>query len=239
MDMSALEGIGLSLTEIKVFTSVLELGECKAGKIIEKTGLQSSSVYNAINSLISRGFLSYIKKSEVKYYKAADPEVILNYLDIKKQEYLKLLPELKARQKKTEEESVEFFKSYRGIKAMISELLKDSKKGDIYRNFSVEDEKQFSEAREHVYRYVKQIVKDKKIIPKAIFHENNRYPADKESITIKRYLNFPLPPNTLIFKNKVAIISWDEESRGILITSQDIAEKYASFFDAMWKIGKI
>ena len=100
MDTSVLENIGLSPTEIKIFIIILEIGESKAGKIIKKSGSQSSSVYNAINSLIERGFISYTKKSQIKYYKAADPEAILNYIELKKREFLKLLPELKARQAK-------------------------------------------------------------------------------------------------------------------------------------------
>ena len=73
MDTSVFEDIGLSPTEIKIFLIIIELGESKAGKIIEKSRLQSSSVYNSINSLISRGFLSYLKRGQIKYYKAVDP----------------------------------------------------------------------------------------------------------------------------------------------------------------------
>ena len=111
MDTSALEDIGLSSTEIKIFITILQLGETKAGKIIEKSKLQSSSVYNAINSLINRGLVSYIKKGKIKFYKSANPETILDYIDLKKREFLKLLPELKAKQKRIVEEGVEFFKS--------------------------------------------------------------------------------------------------------------------------------
>ncbi|MDP2925457.1 MAG: helix-turn-helix domain-containing protein [Nanoarchaeota archaeon] len=238
MDTSVLENIGLSRIEIKVFIAVLELGESKAGKIIEKSGLQSSSVYDAINKLISKGLLSYIKKSQVKYYKAPDPEVILDYIELKKGEYIKILPELKARQKKTENEGVEFFKSFKGIKTIMSELIKDAKKGDIYRTFSVENPEDYKLARENVFRYTKQLFREKKIIVKGIFHKQNRYSPTKSSITQKRYISFPLPPNTMVLNDKVAIISWKEEPTGILIKSKDIADKYISFFDAMWKIAK-
>ncbi|OGJ17875.1 hypothetical protein A3K73_04380 [Candidatus Pacearchaeota archaeon RBG_13_36_9] len=238
MDTSVLENIGLSQVEIKVFLTILELGESKAGKIIEKSGLQSSSVYDAINKLISKGLLSYIKKSQVKYYKTPNPEVVLDYIELKKGEYLKILPELKARQKKTENDGVEFFKSFKGIKTIMSELVKDAKKGDIYRTFSVENPEDYKIAREKVFRYTKQLFKEKKIIVKGIFHEQNRYSPTKSSITQKKYINLPMPPNTMVLNDKVAVISWKEEPTGILIRSKDIAEKYTSFFDAMWKIAK-
>lgn len=238
MDTSVLEDIGLSQIEIKAFTILLELGESKAGKIIEKTRLQSSSVYNAINSLIEKGLVSYIKKSQVKYYKAANPEVILDYIDSKKKEYLKLLPELKDRQKKVEEEGVEFFKSSKGVKTIISEMLKDTKKGDIFRTFSVEDPEKYEKARERVFSATKQLIKQKKLILKGIYHENNRSKPTKTTIAQKRYLNFPMPPNTMVINDKVAIISWKEEPSGILIKSKSIAKSYTDFFEAIWKQAK-
>jgi len=238
MDTSVLEDIGLSTIEIKVFLAILEFGEAKAGKIIEKTKLQSSSVYNAINTLIGRGLVSYIKKSQIKFYKAANPETILDYLDLKKREFLKLLPELKAKQKRKQEEGVEFYRSYKGMKTIIFELLKDTKKNDVYRTLSVEDPEQYEKSREKVYRTIKQLARNKKIIMKGIFHEKNRYKPKRGSIMKKKYVNFSLPPNTIILNSKVAIISWEEEPIGILIHSKDIAKKYEEFFDQIWKITK-
>ncbi len=238
MNTEALEGIGLSQTEIKVFLTLLELGETKANNIIKKSSLQSSSVYNAVNSLISKGFISYIKKSQIKYYRAADPEAILDYIELKKGEYLKLLPQLKEKQNKTNNEGVEFYKSFKGIKTLISQLLKDSKKGDIYRSFSVDDFGQFQTSGNKVFKLIKQLFIEKKIITKGIFHENTRRKPTKDSIMEKRYLNIPLLPNTLIFQDRVAIISWKDEPSGILIHSKDIADNYAEFFDHMWKIAK-
>jgi sugar-specific transcriptional regulator TrmB len=238
MDTSVLEDIGLSPTEIKVFLIISSVGESKAGKIIEKSKLQSSSVYNAINSLIEKGFVSYIKKSQIKYYKAADPEAILDYIEQKKKEYLRLLPELKARQNREQNEGVEYFKSHKGIKTIISEMLKDAKKGDIYRTFSIETPEEYEEIRKKIFMPMKQIFKEKKIIQKGIFHEAIKHTPKAASRMKKRYLKIPMPPSTLILNDKVAIISWKDEPSGILINSKDISSSYKQFFDAMWKIAE-
>ncbi len=238
MDTSILEEIGLSPTEIKVFVCILGLGESKAGEIIRESGLQSSSVYNAINSLIKKGFVSYYQKSKIKYYKTVEPESILDYIELKKERYLKLLPELRARKKQVGDEGVEFFKSFKGIRTLMIELLKDAKKGDIYRTFSVEDPEEYNKSREKVFVYIKKLWYQKRVIPKGIFHEKNRYPKTKTSIIQKRYVNFSMLPNTSIINNKVAIVSWGEEPSGILIKSEYLAKKYTNFFDEMWKMGK-
>ncbi len=238
MDTLALEGIGLSATEIKVFITILELGESKAGKIIEKSNLQSSSVYNAINSLITKGFVSYIKRSQVKYYRAADPETILDFIELKKREYLKLLPELKARQNQKQIENVEFFKGYKGIATIMSLLFKDAKKGDVYRTIFAEDPDLYKKAREKVFKRAKQLIKEKGIVPRGIFHKDNRLKPTKSSIMSKKYLDMPMPPNTSIINDKVAIMSWENEPSGILIHSKNMAETYINFFEHMWRIAK-
>jgi len=239
MDTSVLEDIGLSLTEIKVFLTLLKSGESKAGEVIKKSGLQSSSVYTAINNLIKKGLVSYIKKTQIKYYKAANPEVIFDYIDLKKREYEKILPELKIYQQQKKEESAEIFRSYRGMKTIMSELLKDAKKGDTLLVFSIEDPGEYDVARNKVYTPTKQLVRKKGINMKGIFHEKNRENPTESLIMGKRYVDFSLIPNTMIIKNKVAIISWKEdEPFGILIHSKNMAKMYSNFFDHMWKVGK-
>jgi len=238
MDYSALEGIGLTNIEVKVFVTLLETGESKAGKIIEKSGLQSSSVYNAINSLISKGLVSYIKKSEIKYYKATDPETIVEYIDMKKRDYLKILPLLKEKQNKKEEEKVEFFKSYKGIKILFIKLLKDSKKGDTYRTFNIEEPEKYEIAGWKVFTSLKELMKEKGIKVKGIFSEKTRHKSTKTSRMQKKYLDSPLLPNTSILNDKVAIISWGDIPSGVLIYSEDISKKYVKYFEHMWKVAK-
>jgi HTH-type transcriptional regulator, sugar sensing transcriptional regulator len=238
MDTSVLEGIGLSKNEISVFLKMLQLGESKAGAIIAKTGLQSSATYNAINSLIDKGLVSYIKKGDIKYYKASSPETITDYLDTKKEEYLKVLPELK-KFMPGDIENVEFYKSIRWIKTLLSELLKDSKKGDIYRFFSIEDKTSYKKATDNVYEFQKPIYKEKGIKTKGIFAEATREFANGANIDMKKYLSSPMPPNTEMLNNKVAIISWKgDEPTGILIRSKEIYETYVNFFEHLWKTAR-
>lgn len=237
MDTTVLENLGLSKNEVLVFVKLLELGESKSGSIISKSNLQSSAVYNALASLIDKGIVSFVKKNGIKYYKSAEPETILNYIETKKAEYLKLIPELKFKQKQEEVEGVEYFKSYRGIKSLVFELLRDAKKGDIYRYIAPEA-KYYKISTERVYSAEKQLRKEIKLTTKALFHISSKDYTHPSRSSTKKYLDFPLPPNTLILNNKVAIISWGEEPSGILIRSKDIYQTYVNFFEHLWKIAK-
>ena len=239
MDTSVLEDIGLSSTEIKVFLTLLKSGESKAGGVIKKSGLHSSSVYNAINSLKKKGVVSYVKESQIKYYKAADPEVIFDYIDLKKREYEKMLPKLKAYQQQKDEESAQIFRTYRGMKTIISELLKNTEKGDTLLVFSIENLEEYKLARSNVYTPTKKLVSEKKVKMRGIFHENLREPRKKGTIMKKRYVDFSMIPNTMVINDKIAIISWKEnEPFGVLIHSKNMAKSYADFFDYMLKTGK-
>ncbi|RLE41514.1 hypothetical protein DRJ48_05420, partial [Candidatus Woesearchaeota archaeon] len=157
MDSSALEGIGLSNGEIRVFTVLLELGESKAGKLIEKSRLQSSSVYNALNSLISKGLVSYVKRGNVKFYRAAEPETIIEYIDMKKKAFLKLLTEIRARQQHSVNEIAELYKSYRGVKMMLIKMLNNSKPGDVMKIFSAGPDA-YELARGRVFKEIKELI---------------------------------------------------------------------------------
>jgi len=55
--MQILKEIGLTETEIKVYTTLLSLGATSAGKIVEATGVYRKNLYDALNKLIDKGCL--------------------------------------------------------------------------------------------------------------------------------------------------------------------------------------
>ena len=55
MDTSALEDLGLSNAESRIYIALLESGPSKTGLIIDRTKLQSSTVYHILGSLIEKG----------------------------------------------------------------------------------------------------------------------------------------------------------------------------------------
>ena len=105
MKKSLLEEIGLTKSEISVYLALLELGSSTTGRIIDKAKISSSKVYEILDKLIQKGLVSFIIKSGVKYFEAASPERIIDYMKEKenklseqKNELEKLLPELKLKQ---------------------------------------------------------------------------------------------------------------------------------------------
>ncbi|MBW2999828.1 hypothetical protein KY339_04085, partial [Candidatus Woesearchaeota archaeon] len=102
MQKEILEEIGLTKSEINVYLALLELGSSTTGKIVDKSNASSSKIYEILDKLIQKGLASFIIKGGVKYFEAAPPERIMDYMEDKtaklnqqKQNLKKILPELK------------------------------------------------------------------------------------------------------------------------------------------------
>ena len=77
MEREILQNLGFTQSEAKVYLTLLKSGLVKVGHIIEKSGLQSSTIHNTLHSLIDKGFVTYIFKDKIKRYQAVDPNLIL------------------------------------------------------------------------------------------------------------------------------------------------------------------
>ncbi|MFZ5955303.1 MAG: TrmB family transcriptional regulator [Nanoarchaeota archaeon] len=237
MDTKALEEIGLTQGEIKVYLALLELGESSAGTILEKAKVQNSVFHLCINQLIEKGFVSYAKKNKFRLYKAADPNNLLIYLKDKEKQIQELLPELKSKQSlKIGKEQVELFEGIKGIITLLNELITDAKKGDEFLFFSPEIEE--NEEIQKFYEKYDLKRKEKGLSVKGIAPENHKQFFEKRKYIKMKYTKIPLPANTGMCNDRVAIISWEEKPMGILIYSKHIAKKQKDFFNALWNFCK-
>ena len=165
MDTKIFEEIDFTRAQTKIYLTLLKIKESKANKIIKKSGLQSSSVYNSLNALINKGFVTYITKNKTKYYKAQDPILIKQYIDQKSTEFEKIIPELNSLHEEEQESLFELYQSYKGIKSMLLKIINKAKTGDEYLTFASTDPEEFKTAGKKVFSFIKpsQIKKKLKI----------------------------------------------------------------------------
>ena len=102
MNIKILEEIGLTKTEIKIYLTLLKLGQSTTTNIVRKAEIHASKVYEFLDKLIQKGLVSYVIKSNKKYFSASEPDFLKEFLrekenKIKEQEseINKILPELK------------------------------------------------------------------------------------------------------------------------------------------------
>src|SRR3989344_6080933 len=138
MDTKALEELGLTKGEIRVYLSLIGLGETTTGPLVEESGVSVSKVYQILMRLSKKGLASHIVKRGTKYFKSADPNRLLVYLkekenSIKEQEVnlKKIIPELELKQDSTiTQETAKVYDGLKGIQTARERTLKIMKKGD-------------------------------------------------------------------------------------------------------------
>src|SRR3989338_2313210 len=233
MDTTSLEDLGLTHAEIKVYLSLLEVGNTKAGTIIEKAGLQSSVVHNCLHTLLDKGLISYVKKGKIKHYQASDPNSFIDFIEEKKKNFEKLLPQLLSKQKSADEKNeAEVYETYQGIMNMLLELIKDTKPGDDYLFFSQDVEQLNKEIQQFFMRYDPKR-KAKKLNVKGIapLHLKKLYEHRvKKGMMKMKYTTIAMPTAIAICNDKLVLLSWEEKPVGYLIHSKQLAEKYTKFF---------
>jgi len=235
MDTSILENLGLSKGEINVYLTLLELGANKVGRIIEKSGMASSAVHNSVNSLIDKGLISYIKKGKIKFYQAVPPKQLIDFIETKKKKLEQILPELELKQKLAEQkQEAEIFEGTKGIIAMLTLLIDNTKKNDEYIFFSINVKEHNEDIQKFLLNYdLKR--NEKRLKVRGLAPKKMMKLFKNRKILGMKYPDYPIPSNISVCNGRVAFFSWGDKPVGYLIKSQQIAEMYQDLFDSIWK----
>ena len=247
MNEIILEEIGLTKGEIKVYTTLLKLGETTTGKIIEEAQISSGKIYEILDKLIKKGLVSYITKDKTKYFSAASPSRILDYLyekekslKQKEEELLKLLPSLISIEKAGKKEhETNLFKGLKGMQTAIFEALQDlAEKDEVLAMGVISSKKrQYNVLWEKWHR--ERI--NKKIVCKMIFSDRNTEYFKifkKMKLTEVKALQGVTPSAIDIMKDRVLIFTYGEEPSCLSIKNSEIAQSFKTFFETLWKIAE-
>lgn len=247
MNEQLLEEIGLTKGEIKVYLTLLKLGETTTGKIIEEAQISSGKIYEILEKLIKKGLVNYIIKEKTKYFSAGSPNRILDYihekekdLKIKEEELVKQLPSLLDIQKAGKKAyETNLFKGFKGIQTAIFEALESLTEKDEILAMGI-----ISHKKEQYnllwQRWHKERI-NRKIICKAIFSDRNTdyFKAFQKMKFTELRIVFGLTPSPIdVIGNRVLIFTYGEEPSCLSINNPEIAQSFRTFFETMWKIAK-
>jgi len=232
--IKALQKIGLSGNEIKVYLTLNDNGSLKAGRIAKLAKIDRSSAYNALKLLLEKGFVSYVMVGEVKYFQAVGPKRFFEYIHEQEEDLKEVLPELQQRHKsKKIEGQVRLFRGLKGVKSIFLDIARTGKD-----NYVFGSEGQFSEKMGDFSYLFDKLKKENKIHTKMVIRKGRKEVDSKTSEY--RYLDSASesPAVTNIYGDKIAIIIWTDEPEGIIIENAAAAKAYKSYFDLMWKNAK-
>ncbi len=235
MEEEILQKMGFTYAEAKVYLLLLSLGSVKVGRIIEKSGLQSSTIHNTLNSLTDKGYITHILKGKIKVYQAVGPKNILKEFKEKEAEFENILPSLEQKHKFGEEKpKAEIFEGTKGMMNLLNELIEEAKPKDNYYFFAV-DENDLNEEVQKFFEKYDAKRKDKGLIIRGIARKELKPLFEKRKILKMKYVSHQIPSNISICNMKMAIISWGEKPTGILIKSEQICKSQIEFFESLWK----
>lgn len=235
MDTTILEDIGLTNAEIKVYLALLELGMSTAGPIISKTGLQNSVVHMTLHKLVEKGFISFMKKGKIKHYKSTDPNNIIKFIDEKKERFKKILPELLIKQQHVEKQEAEVYEGFKGFKNMQYEFIKGAKKGDEYLFFAFHPDN--PDDFKYVYNFYSEFDKERDqlgIIVKGLAPIGIKHLIRKRMIPKIIFVDYPIPLNISIFKDRVVFTPWEDKPVSFLVRSKNLADSFRKYFYTIW-----
>ena len=242
MELSILRKIGLSEGEIKIYTTLLELGTSPINKIHENTGIERRNIYDILNKLIEKGLVVYSNENKKRSFNLSNPQKILSYLEEKKKginniekELSNVLPSLieKYNSKKHSIDS-EVFRGPEGIKAVWEDMLDYKEIRWIGSGNYVPNKFPLFFANWNKRR------NKKKIKSLHLFRDEIRGKLIKD-IGEAKFLPKEFSGNptvTAIYGNKVVQFLFGEFLFAFVIESNELSENYKNYFEYLWKIAK-
>lgn len=245
MDLDKLEELGLTRGEARVYVSLLKRKESKAGPIAKDTGLNRTTVYKSLDSLIRKGMATYAVKENRKYFSPSNPKNLESYLKEQENEIRKKRKESEETLKdlealflqRGEEAQVTIYKGYRGLKSVFNDILRETKKEYLAMGIP--------EHSEIFYKYFEEFDRElaKKRVKRRIIFERdvkkNIESCIKQGYDVrvvdKKFLS---PSEVNIYGKNVALVVWEEVPTVIVIKSRAISASFRSYFELLWKTAK-
>jgi len=234
MNTKTLEKLGLEEKEIKIYLGLLKLNNATATKISDETRIERTLCYSIVNKLIDKGLVSYIIENNVKYFKPAPPERLMQDLKEKEEELKAIMPELiNLRKFKQEKTKAEIYQGKEGMKTVLRDIIKNKKN---YICFG--EEGRFQETLPIYSQQFMKRLEESGIKERVLVKERQKVIKSRNSEF--RYVSeeFMYPSSTVVYGDKTAIIVWSHPFLTILVENKEVADSYKSYFEMLWKIAK-
>ena len=230
----ALQKVGLSANEAKIYAALVSLGSSKAGKLSKTAEIDRTSTYNSLKLLLEKGLASYVVIGKTKWFQPTHPSRLISMIKEKEEMMREALPAIIAEyQQKKLDENVRLFKGLRGVQTVLQDILEESKANLIFGS-----EGQLERYIPHfAHRFVSEM-KKKGIRVKSIVRQGRTDVSSRHAAIRRVPKNVQSNVVTNIYGNKIAIIIWSKTPEAILIENKTAAEAYRSYFSFMWEHAK-
>ena len=235
-----LTDFGLDENESKVYVAMLSLGPSKVIRIAKEAEVKRTTVYSVIEGLRDKGLVVIQVKGLKKLYAAASPDQLEHMIELKRQKFKDILPELKALDTfKGKDSFIKYYEGLNGVKSVYDKILDDLKPGDDYS--IVSNMEQFLDMdREYFAAFIERRVKSNLNVRTLILDSTSaRHYKEREKSTNQSIKFLPsdtkLSANLVITPHRVVITQTIAPIMSIVIENKNIVEMQREQFDIVWE----
>ena len=240
-----LKDYGLTDNEIKTYILLVGSNKLTAYEIAKKTKIHRSTVYDLLDRLIEKGFVTSISMEKARYYIANELSNIIFTLKEKESMLLSIIPKLEQLKQKIEVKVhlSEGGEATRADDYAIYNLIKSGEVNDLYIMGIAPASTAGSEA------FIGQLIKE--ALPFVKKHKlKYRGLVDKKyrgTYTEKRYAvlgenrflkEMPEEATTVICGDYMFLFFSSDKPYGIMIKNKLVADEFKFYFDQVWKSAK-
>lgn len=238
--VTILQRLGLNDKEAKMYLACLELGSASVQEIAEKSGVKRTSIYNFLEDMKARGFISEVRHGKRILLVPEDPHVLLKKAEEQRKHLEEALPEfMSIYNRPGEKPKVRFYQGVEGLKRIYEDTLTAGETiyeiSDYERMFeTIEQDWMWNYPK---YRAEKDI-KAYSIAKEGLQAEKVRA-KDEEQLRETRFVkdvNFETEIN--IYGDKVAMLSFRRPYAGVIIEDKAIAQTLRSMWRIIWNQAK-
>jgi sugar-specific transcriptional regulator TrmB len=243
-----LMSLGLTWNEVKVYMSLMRLGETQVGGIINDLKVHRQIAYNALDALEKRGMVQKTMKNGIAHFKVSDPDVIVEDLQKKELMAKRLSETIKKEMKKiNREHQINIYNGREGARRYFLQEFKKLPVGGTSYVMNATSERHVEILGEDFIRgpYNK-IRNERQIHTVHIMSEKNRSDDDKyikktnPHLRDRKFLPYENmnPVATLIWNESVGFMSIKDDIFIIEIIDKNFRDSYKEHFDMLWNIAK-
>jgi sugar-specific transcriptional regulator TrmB len=233
---------GFSKNESAILLALFELGKGTVSQITRKAGLNRTTGYDILDSLVSKGLASVSGKEPKQEYLVESPDKILvmfenelNETSEKISDIKKIIPTLKSIHNVAGRPKVRFYEGVNGLKDVYEDTLTSHEEILAYANVDQMHQALTGYFPKYYERRAGKGISIRAIIPDSPIGKYRAGEDEKEKRTtvlvpIDKY-NFI--PEVNIYDNKIMIASW-REKLGIIIESAEIADAMKKIYELAW-----
>jgi len=236
---NSLVKIGFSEKESLMYLKLLELKTASANEIAYETDIPRVSVYDLMESMHKKGFISEMEQNGKKYFIPTDPLTIYEKYKNELTSFKTAIPFLVALTKKgSKHPKIRFFEGLESFKKIYDDTLSE-KNSTLYSY--VDNAKIPSSFLPYLARYMKKRTKNR-IFAKVIcpFSSRSTWYKSLDDTMFKetKLINkkwFELFTEFQIYGDKISIIDYGEHKIGLIIEDKCIACSMRNIFLLLWE----